>query len=154
MITMKRIEVFLARFPLAAVAAYFALIVVFVFITMGTALDVLQRRDAVAAALEILDRIEVHDPGRAPTVRTDVDVEGARRRLRRVRNAGRPRHLHHPVARSSKTAQADRIEPTQMPLERLAKVTPGCVGAVVSTFTSAEIEATLPTLSVPVSVNR
>jgi general secretion pathway protein M len=74
MINMKRIEVILARFPLAAVAAYFALIVVFVFITMGTALDVLQRRDAVAAASEILDRIEVHDPGRAPTVRTDVSV--------------------------------------------------------------------------------
>ena len=74
MISRQRIEAFLARFPLAAVAAYLALIVVFVFITVDGALQVLQRRDAVAAASEILTRIEVRDPARAPAAPTDVGV--------------------------------------------------------------------------------
>lgn len=70
---MQRIEVLLARFPLAAVAAYLALFIVFVLITMGTVLDIVQRRDAVAAASEILDRIEVRE-ARAPAARADVSV--------------------------------------------------------------------------------
>ena len=74
MISRQRIEAVLARYPLAAVTAYFALIVVFAFITMDGALQILQRRDAVAAASEILDRIEVRDPARAPAVLTDVSV--------------------------------------------------------------------------------
>ena len=74
MISKQRIEALLARFPLAAVTAYFALIVVFVFITVDSALQVLQRRDAVAAASEILTRIEVRDPARAPAAPTDVGV--------------------------------------------------------------------------------
>lgn len=74
MISMQRIESLLARFPIAAVAAYFALIFLFVSITMGTVLDILQRRDAVTAASEILDRIEVRDPARAPAARTDVSI--------------------------------------------------------------------------------
>ena len=74
MISRQRIEAFLARFPLAAVAAYLALIVVFVFITVDGALQVLQRRDAAAAASEILTRIEVRHPARAPAAPTDVGV--------------------------------------------------------------------------------
>jgi general secretion pathway protein M len=74
MISMQRIEAFLARFPIAAVAVYFALIFVFVFVTMDTAVQILQRRDAVASAAEILERIEVRDPARAPAARTDVSV--------------------------------------------------------------------------------
>jgi general secretion pathway protein M len=74
MISRQRIEALLARFPLAAVVGYFALIVVFVFITMDSALQVLQRRDAVTAASEILRQIEVRDPARARAVPTDVGV--------------------------------------------------------------------------------
>jgi general secretion pathway protein M len=70
----QRIEGLLARFPIAAVVLYFALIVSFVFITMDGVLQILQQRDAVAAASEILDRIELHDPARAPAARTDASV--------------------------------------------------------------------------------
>jgi general secretion pathway protein M len=74
MISMKRIEVFLARFPLVAVAVYFALIVVFVFIAIDGAFQILQQRDAVEASSEILNRLEVRDPTRMPAVRADVGV--------------------------------------------------------------------------------
>jgi general secretion pathway protein M len=74
MISMQRIEDWLARFPLAAVIAYLALIIVFVFVAMDSTLQVLQRRDAVAAASEILNRIEARDLARAPATRTDVSV--------------------------------------------------------------------------------
>jgi general secretion pathway protein M len=74
MISMQRIQSILARFPLAAVAAYLALIVVFVFLTADGVLQVLQRRDAVAAASEMLDRIEARDPARPKAVQTDVSV--------------------------------------------------------------------------------
>ncbi len=74
MISRPRIESLLARFPIAAVAAYFALIVVFVFIIADGAIQLLQRREAVAAALDILTRIEVRDPARLAAVPTDVGV--------------------------------------------------------------------------------
>ena len=74
MISMQRIEALLARFPLAAVIVYFALVVLFVFISIGTVVDILQRRDAMVSSAEILSRIEVRDPARAPAVRTDVGV--------------------------------------------------------------------------------
>jgi general secretion pathway protein M len=73
MINMQRVETYLARFPTAAVAAYFALIVAFVFVTADSALQILQRRDAVAAAGEILDRLQVRGSV-APALRTDVSV--------------------------------------------------------------------------------
>jgi general secretion pathway protein M len=69
-----QIETLLARFPIAAVAVYFALIVALIFITTDGVLEILQRRDAVAAASEILDRIDMRDPTRAPAARTDVSV--------------------------------------------------------------------------------
>lgn len=74
MISMQKVEAFLARFPIATVATYVALVVVFSFITIGTALDILQRRGAVAAASEILDRLEARGPDRAPAARADVSV--------------------------------------------------------------------------------
>jgi general secretion pathway protein M len=74
MMSLQRIKSVLERFPVAAVAAYVALIVVFVFITVGTGLDIVQRRDAMTAAADILDRIEVRDQARAPVTRTDVSV--------------------------------------------------------------------------------
>ena len=74
MINIQRIKGVLARFPLAAAIAYLALIVLFVFITIGTAADILQRREAVAAAAEILSQIDRRDPARAPAVRADVSV--------------------------------------------------------------------------------
>jgi general secretion pathway protein M len=74
MIGMLRIERLLVRFPLAAVIAYFAVIVLSASITTGTALDILQRREAVAAASEVLERIEVHDPARVRSASTDAGV--------------------------------------------------------------------------------
>lgn len=74
MISKQRIEALLARFPLAAAVAYFALIVMFVFITVDGVLQILQRRDAVAAASEILSRIDARNPARAPATATDVGV--------------------------------------------------------------------------------
>ena len=74
MMIRQRIEAVLVRYPVAAAVAYFALIVASVFISMDGVLQILQRRDAVAAASEILDRIELRDPARAPAVRTDVSV--------------------------------------------------------------------------------
>jgi general secretion pathway protein M len=72
--TRQRIEAVLVRYPVASAAAYFALIVALAFTTMDGVLQILERRDAVAAASEILNRIEVRDPARAPAVRTDVSV--------------------------------------------------------------------------------
>jgi general secretion pathway protein M len=74
MISRQRLGALLSRFPLAAVTVYFALVVVFAFITMDGALQVVQRRDAVAAASEVLNRIEARDPARAPAVLPDVGV--------------------------------------------------------------------------------
>jgi len=74
MISTQKVEALLARFPIAAVAAYVALVVVFSFITIGTTLDILQRRDAVRAGSEILDRLEARGPDRATPARADVIV--------------------------------------------------------------------------------
>lgn len=74
MISIQGIERLLARFPLAAVVLYVAIIVLFVFISMDGVLQVMQRRDAVASAQEILNRIEVGDMARASAIRTDVTV--------------------------------------------------------------------------------
>ncbi len=74
MISKQRLEALLARFPLAAVTAYLALVVVFAFIAMDSVVQIVQRRDAVAAASEILNRIEARDPARAPAVLADAGV--------------------------------------------------------------------------------
>jgi general secretion pathway protein M len=74
MIGMERLQSILARFPLIAVAVYLGLVVVFVFTTMDGVLQVLQRREAVAAASDILDRIEHRDPARPRAAPSDVAV--------------------------------------------------------------------------------
>lgn len=74
MINLQQIKGILERFPLAAAIAYLALVVSFVFITVDTAVDILQRRDAAAAAAEVLSQLDRRDPARAPVVRTDVSV--------------------------------------------------------------------------------
>lgn len=74
MIDIQRVTGILARFPLAATIAYMALIVLFVSFAAGTAFDIQQRREAAAAAADILSQIDRRDPARALTVRTDVSV--------------------------------------------------------------------------------
>jgi general secretion pathway protein M len=74
MINMQRIKAFLTRFPLAAVAAYLALVVLFAFITVETVFEVLQSRAAAASAAEILQTLESHDIARPSAARSDVGV--------------------------------------------------------------------------------
>lgn len=74
MISMQKLEALLVRFPIAAAAAYVALIVAFLFVTIGTTLDILERRGAAEAAAEILDRLDAHGPERAPATRAAVSV--------------------------------------------------------------------------------
>ncbi|QPF95200.1 type II secretion system protein M [Bradyrhizobium commune] len=71
---MQRVEALLLRFPIAAAAAYVALIVLFLFVTIGTTLDILERRGAAGAAMEILDRLDTRGPERAPAARAAVNV--------------------------------------------------------------------------------
>ena len=70
-----RIEKLLARFPLAAAALYGLLIVLFVFGSVSTVLDLLERRTTASAAADILAQIEGRGSARAPAaVPTDVSV--------------------------------------------------------------------------------
>ncbi|MCP3384072.1 MULTISPECIES: type II secretion system protein GspM [unclassified Bradyrhizobium] len=71
---MQKIQALLGRFPIAAAAAYLALIALFLFATIGTALDILERRSAVGAAAEILDRLEVRGAERVPAARANVNI--------------------------------------------------------------------------------
>jgi general secretion pathway protein M len=57
------IDSYLARFPAAAAGAYAALVAVLVFVIWAAVADVLDRRQAVAAAADMLARLE----GRAPS---------------------------------------------------------------------------------------
>jgi general secretion pathway protein M len=70
-----RIQNLLARFPRAAAMLYVALIGGFVFTVVETMLDLSERRDAVAAAADILGRIEGRGPaGSGPAGLSDVAV--------------------------------------------------------------------------------
>lgn len=62
------------RAPLIAVAAYFGLIIVFLAMTTGQIVEIMRQRDELAAATEILQRIEVRDPVRTSSVRPSVAV--------------------------------------------------------------------------------
>jgi general secretion pathway protein M len=74
MINMQKIHALLGRYQIAAAAVYVALITLFLFITVSTALDILDRRGAVSQASEILDRLEVRGPDRPPAARASVGV--------------------------------------------------------------------------------
>jgi general secretion pathway protein M len=60
-----RLEAMLARFPIAAAVLYVAAIVLFVFTTLATVLDLADRRDALAASTDMLAKIEGRGPPRA-----------------------------------------------------------------------------------------
>lgn len=68
----QRIETLLTRFPLAAAAVYLAVIAMLGFTAIDGALQVVEQRDAMVAASEILGRMEVRDPSRAPAVSAEV----------------------------------------------------------------------------------
>lgn len=74
MISMQRVEALLVRFPIAAAAAYVGLIALFLLVTIGTTLDILERRGAAVAASEILDRLDARGPDRAPAAQAAVSV--------------------------------------------------------------------------------
>jgi general secretion pathway protein M len=65
MIMIHRLENMLARFPIAAAVLYLATIVLFVFTTLVTVLDLADRRDALADSADILAKIEGRGPPRA-----------------------------------------------------------------------------------------
>lgn len=73
MISMQKIEAVLARFPLAAVATYLGLVVLFTFITVSTVFDVLQSRAAAASDAEMLQALESRPPVR-PSARSGISV--------------------------------------------------------------------------------
>jgi general secretion pathway protein M len=56
----------LARFPLAAAISYAAVVLAFVLLAAFAVLDVLERRDAVAASADILSRLEGRAAPRPP----------------------------------------------------------------------------------------
>jgi general secretion pathway protein M len=74
MINIQKIESLLGRFPLDAVAIYFALVVLFVFTTVSTIFDVLQGRDAVASAAAILQTLESRVVALPSAARSDIHV--------------------------------------------------------------------------------
>ncbi len=74
MISMQKFESYLTRFPVAAVAAYVALVVLFAFTTVQTVIEVLGSRDAVASSAEILQTLEARHPAQRSAVRSDVSV--------------------------------------------------------------------------------
>jgi general secretion pathway protein M len=56
----------LARFPLGAALCYVAVVLAFVLLAAFAVLDVMERRDAVAASADILSRLEGRGPPRPP----------------------------------------------------------------------------------------
>jgi general secretion pathway protein M len=56
----------LARFPLSAALCYVAVVLAFVLLAAFAVLDVMERRDAVAASADILSRLEGRGPPRPP----------------------------------------------------------------------------------------
>lgn len=74
MISMQKFEGYLTRFPIAAVAAYVALVVLFAFTTVQTVVEILGSRDAVATSAEILQTLESRHPAQRSTARSDVSV--------------------------------------------------------------------------------
>jgi general secretion pathway protein M len=60
------IKRYLARFPLGAAICYVAVVLAFVLLAAFAVLDLLERRDAVAASADILSRLEGRGPPRPP----------------------------------------------------------------------------------------
>jgi general secretion pathway protein M len=74
MITMDRIRKSLERYPVAAAGLFAVVLIVCIVTSADNVLDVLQRREAVASAREILERMETRGSPRAANVATDVGV--------------------------------------------------------------------------------
>ncbi|WP_445221029.1 type II secretion system protein GspM [Bradyrhizobium sp. Pa8] len=74
MISMQKFEGYFTRFPVAAVAAYVALVVLFAFTTVQTVIEILGSRDAAASAAEILQTLEARRATPPPAVRADISV--------------------------------------------------------------------------------
>ena len=74
MTIMQRLESILSRFPAVAVATYLAAIFLFVFLTADGIVQALQRRDAVAASAEILERLGTKGRTHPSASRPDVSV--------------------------------------------------------------------------------
>jgi general secretion pathway protein M len=70
----NRNESIFARLPFASALLYFALIVLFVFATFDTVVDLMARRNAVAAATETLAQIEGRTPARRGQPRGSAEV--------------------------------------------------------------------------------
>ncbi|WP_082908196.1 type II secretion system protein GspM [Bradyrhizobium neotropicale] len=74
MMSMQKFEGYLARFPIAAVAAYVAMVVLFAFTTVQTVVEILSSRDSAASAAEILQTLEARHPVQRSAARSDVSV--------------------------------------------------------------------------------
>lgn len=74
MINIQKFEAMLARYPLGAVAAYAALVLLFAFMTVQTAIEVLSSRGAAASASDILQTLESRNLARPAAVRPDTSV--------------------------------------------------------------------------------
>jgi general secretion pathway protein M len=74
MISTQKFESYLTRFPIAAVAAYVALVVLFAFTTVQTVIEIRGSRDAAASSAEILQTLEARHPAQRATARSDVRV--------------------------------------------------------------------------------
>lgn len=116
MIDLRRIEAVLARFPVAAVVGYFALIAVFVFVTIDGVLQIAQQREAVTAASEILNQIEVRDSVRRRTAATDVGAPAGSPFLEGATASGAGAALLQRVAAATKRMNVN-IQSSQVDLQ-------------------------------------
>jgi general secretion pathway protein M len=74
MINLQKIEAWLARYPLAAVAAYVGIVVLFAFTTVQTVLEISRSRDAAVSSAETLQTLEARHIASPAAARSDVSV--------------------------------------------------------------------------------
>ena len=74
MMNMPKLEAYLARYPVAAVAAYVALVLLFVFTTVQTTIEILGSRDAAVSSAEILQTLESRHQVPRTKARSDAGV--------------------------------------------------------------------------------
>ena len=72
MMNMQKFEAYLARYPVVAVAAYVALVLLFVFTAVQTTLEILASRDAALSSAEILQTLESRHPRSRTAARGDA----------------------------------------------------------------------------------
>lgn len=74
MMNMPKLEAYLARYPVAALAAYVALVLLFVFTTVQTTIEILGSRDAALSSAEILQTLESRHQVPRTKARSDAGV--------------------------------------------------------------------------------